>query len=119
MWKLQSEAEYEKRAKRWPKKHQREFAAVHDHLDALLLALNCGAKVEEAVKRGYVHSERRGAIAIDQKGGGGGLKETRLYVYLNKSSQLIHLITFGDKSTQKDDVKYASEFVGRLTTDKK
>jgi hypothetical protein len=116
MWKLQPEADYEKKARRWPNKYRREFAAVHDNLDALLIALNCGAKVEEAVKRGFIHSEPHGVIAIDQKGGGAGLKETRLYVWLDKTAKLIRLITMGDKNSQRMDIQYSSEFVDSLNS---
>jgi putative component of toxin-antitoxin plasmid stabilization module len=114
MWKLQPETDYERRAKNWPKKHQREFVAVHDNLDTLLKALNSGAKLEQ-IKFGFMHPEPRGVIAIDQKGGGRGLKETRLYTYLNRASQLVHLITLGDKNTQSADIRYTSEFVASLT----
>lgn len=64
-----------------------------------------------------MHPEPRGVIAIDQKGGGKGLKETRLYIFLNKIPQIVHLVTLGDKSTQKADIKYATEFVDALLTD--
>jgi putative component of toxin-antitoxin plasmid stabilization module len=113
MWKVQPETEYEKRAGKWPKKHQREFVAVHTNLRTYLRALNSGAKVEQT-RYGFMHSEPRGVVAIDQKGGGVGLKETRLYVYVNKSLEIIHLITIGDKSTQRVDIQYACEFVRRL-----
>jgi hypothetical protein len=114
MWIIQPEPEYEKKAKRWPNKYRREFSGVHDNLDALMMALNCGAKVEEAVKRGFIHAEPRGVVAIDQ-GGGKGLKETRLYVYLDKVRSLAYLITIGDKNSQKVDIQYASEFVDSIT----
>jgi putative component of toxin-antitoxin plasmid stabilization module len=113
MWRVQPETEYEKRAGRWPKKHQREWAAVHNNLRAYLKALSSGAKVEQT-RYGFMHFEPRGVIAIDQKRGGVGLKETRLYVYVNKPLEIIHLITIGDKSTQKTDIQYACEFVSRL-----
>jgi hypothetical protein len=82
MWKLQAEAEYEKRVRRWPKKYQREFIAAHDNLDTYLTALNCGAKVEQ-IKFGFMHSEPRGVVAIDQKGGGGWSK-TNAVVHVSK-----------------------------------
>jgi hypothetical protein len=113
MWKVQPEDEYLKRTKKWPKKHRREFAAVHSNLDTFLAALNQGAKLEH-VKYGFVHPEPRGVLAIDQKGGGTSLKETRLYVFFDTSTQVVHLITLGDKDSQTADVRYASEFVDQL-----
>jgi hypothetical protein len=117
MWISHAEAEYEKRARGWPKKHIREFVAVHDNLETLLLALNQGARIGH-FKLGFMHPEPRGVIAIDQKGGGAGLKETRLYTYPMIPTQVIHLITLGDKSTQKADIEYASKFVDELIRQK-
>jgi putative component of toxin-antitoxin plasmid stabilization module len=114
MWALQAEAEYEKRVGKWPKKHRREFGAMHDNLDTFLKALQRGAKLEQ-IRFGFLHPEPRGVLAIDQKGGGAGLKETRLYTYPNKTAQLVHVITIGDKSTQEADIKYSCEFVDNLT----
>ena len=114
MWTLLPEVEYEKRARKWPKKHQREFVAMHDNLDTFLGALSRGAKLEQ-IGFGFVHNEPQGILAIDQKGGGAGLKETRLYIYPVRESQVIHLITIGDKNTQKADIQYACEFVCGLT----
>ena len=113
MWKPQPEAEYERRARKWPKKYQAEFTATHINLDTFLKALMGGAVVEQ-IQFGFMHREPRGVIAIDQKGGRGSLKQTRLYTYPNKGSQVLHLITLGDKSTQKSDIRYACEFVDSL-----
>lgn len=120
MWQLQPDDEYLKRIKNknWLKKYQREFAAIHDNLDTLIKTLNSGAKVEEAIKRGYIHREPRQIIAIDQKGGGAGLKQSRLYVYLDKRTNIVHLITIGDKSTQKGDIQYSINFVDTLLASK-
>ena len=113
MWNPQPEDEYVRRVKRWPKKHRRELLAVHDNLDTFLRALNQGAKLEH-VKFGFIHPEPRGVLAIDQKGGGQSLKQTRLYTYPDKMTQLVHLITLGDKNSQRADIKCASEFVDQL-----
>lgn len=113
MWNLLPDAEYSKRVARWPKKYRRELLAVHNNLDTLLLALNRGAKPEHA-RFGFVHPEPRGVLAIDQKGGGASLKETRLYVYLERTTGVVHLITLGDKASQSSDIEYTSEFVDRL-----
>ena len=113
MWKTQPDDEYIKRAKKWPKKYRRELLAVHNNLDTFLGALNCGAKPEHA-RFGFIHPEPRGVLAIDQKGGGSSLKETRLYTFPEADTQVVHLITLGDKDSQEADVRYASEFVDEL-----
>ncbi len=113
MWKLQRTAEFEKRVRKWPKKHRRELTAMFDKLDTFLGALNAGAPVEQ-VKFGFIHSEPHGVLAIDQKGGGSGLKQTRLYTYPKKSEQILHLIVIGDKASQKSDIEFCSHFVKLL-----
>ena len=114
MWRLQPEAEYEKRVNKWPNKHRRELKAMHDNLDTVLGALNQGAKLEH-INFGFIHREPRGVLAIDQKGGGAGLKQTRLYVYPDTATEIVHLVTIGDKSSQQADIKHATEFVDALT----
>ena len=114
MWRLEPDADYLKRAGKWPKKYRREFLAVHDNLDTVLAALNQGAKPEH-IRVGFLHTEPRGVLAIDQKGGGPSLKQTRLYIYLDTDARLVHLITLGDKGSQEADIRYASEFVDQLT----
>ncbi len=83
MWKVQAEDDYLRRIEKWPKKYHRELKAVHDNLDTFWGALKEGAKLEH-IKFGFIHYEPKGVLAIDQKGGGSGLKQTRLYLYPNK-----------------------------------
>lgn len=113
MWNVQPEDEYVRRVNKWPKKHRRELLAMHDNLDTFLRALNQGAKLEQA-KFGFIHPEPCGVLAIDPKGGGPSLKATRLYTYPDNTTRLVHLITLGDKDSQRADIKYASEFVDDL-----
>lgn len=115
MWKLERDADYEKRVKQWPKKYRRELRAMHDNLDTFFKALNQGASVENA-RFGFIHNEPKGVKAIDQKGAGGGVKQTRLYVFPDTISKIVHLITIGDKNTQRADIRYAVAFVDNLST---
>ena len=118
MWKLEANAEYDKRVRKWPKKHRRELQAMHNNLDTFFMALKRGALLENAVRYGFVHDERKGIKAIDQKGAGAGVKQTRLYIFPNKTTKTVHLITIGDKSSQKADIQYAGDFVDNLGTRK-
>lgn len=113
MWKLEPSVEYEKRVRHWPKKYRRELLAMHDNLDTLFQALQRGANVND-IRFGFVHGESRRILAIDQKGAGAGVTQTRLYIFPDKSSKIVHLITVGDKGTQKADIRYAVEFVDNL-----
>ena len=113
MWSVAPSDDYLRRHKRYEKKHSRELAAVLDNLDTFLTALREGAKVQQ-VKAGFLHPEPLGVLAIDHKGGGKALAETRLYVYPDEDGEVLHIITLGDKRSQADDIGLCREFVAEL-----
>lgn len=86
------------------------LATVHE-------SLNRGAKVEH-VRFGFIHAEPMGVWAIDQKGGGQGLKQCRLYVFPHQESLELVLITLGDKASQHDDIKFCKMLVTSLVSKK-
>lgn len=110
MWTLQPTDEYQRRHKRYEKKHRRELQAVSDNLDTFLQSLNEGAK-PHPLRFGFLHAEPHGVVAIDQKGGGANLAQTRLYVFPDEHQEVLHVLTLGDKRTQSEDIKYCSSFV--------
>ena len=57
-----------------------------------------------AIHAGFMHTEPGGVIAIDQRGGGGNLRETRLYTYADSVNRTLHLLLIGDKATQRRDL---------------
>jgi hypothetical protein len=116
MWKMEPESDYKRALKRFVKKHKREIQAAHDNLDTFFEALLAGATPQQ-VKLGCIHPEPSGVLAFDQKGGGAGLKEIRLYTYPDESTETLYIITIGDKSTQKKDVQYCSERVADLRSE--
>ena len=65
---------------------------------------------------GYIHDEGKGVRAIDQRGGAKGkLRQTRLYVYPDVDAKVLHqIITIGDKSSQREDIKLSADFVVQL-----
>ena len=79
MWKVQPEAEYQKRTRAWPKKHRREFVAVHDNLDTYLKALNGGAKIEQ-IKFGFMHPEPRNSGNRSKRRWGWPQADSALYL---------------------------------------
>lgn len=117
MWSLEPHADFEKKLKLFEKKHRQELKNVLDNLDTFLKALQAGAKPQQ-VKRGFIHPEPRGVLAFDQKGEGKHLKATRLYAYPDEDTCTIHVITIGDKASQKEDIKLASGFVEGLLRSK-
>jgi hypothetical protein len=113
MWKIKSTDEYQKWLKHYQKKRPRELAAVLDNLDTYYKTLISGTKPKQAVF-GFVHSEPRDVVAIDQKGGGPSLAQTRLYVYPDLTREVLYVITLGDKKSQKDDIAICKDFVKKL-----
>jgi hypothetical protein len=98
MWKLADPTEeYERRRKRFEKKKRNQLLAVLDNLDTLMQGLKDGLKLEQVATFGFVHREPCGVLAVDQKGGGAKLAQTRLYVYPDKESMTVHPIILGDK----------------------
>lgn len=85
---------FQRRLKRWAKKHPNELQAnldtYHEHLNA--------GQSPQVIQLGFVHNEPHGVKAIDQKGGGPYLAQTRLYIFPEESNQTLHLITLGDKN---------------------
>ena len=113
MWEMEPLEGYKRRCKHWPKKYRRELIAVHDNLDTFFKALRSGQTPAQA-KFGFIHPESLGALAIDPKGGGPHLKETRLYIYPDEKRQRLYVITLGDKDTQTEDIKACKPIVQAL-----
>lgn len=114
MWKLEPTEEYQRRHKRYEKDHPRELQAVLDNLDTYFKSLEEGVKPLQ-IKHGFLHNESLGVVAIDQKGGGRNLAQTRLYVYPDAETEVLYVITLGDKRSQKkEDIPTCRSFVTRL-----
>lgn len=113
MWQLEPTDQYERDLKWYLKKRPGELAAVLNNLQRYLNQLNA-APNSKAIMAGYLHPEQSGVIAVDQKGGGGNLQETRLYTFADDENKVLHLITIGNKDTQHDDVQQSSGFVKAL-----
>jgi hypothetical protein len=105
MWDYEPDEMFDRRAKRYQKDHPRELQAVLTNLNILQKALQAGANPQK-IPFGFIHVEQRGVVAIDQKGGakrragqkgGKSLAQTRLYVYLDRDTETVHLVTLGDE----------------------
>src|SRR6476620_4149659 len=99
MWTLDPSDEYKKRHKWFAKKRKRELAAVLANLDLVHKALDRGLTINQLATFGFVHHEPQDVLAIDQKGGGNDLRQTRLYVLIQICGECIKLLTIGDKET--------------------
>lgn len=117
MWKIVKTDEFEKRHRWFEKKRPRELAAVLDNLDTFFTALTAGAKPQQ-IRLGCIHVEPHGVLALDQKGGGKNLAQTRLYIYPDVDREVVTVITVGGKDTQPEDIKLCGEFVEQLRQSK-
>jgi hypothetical protein len=113
MWKLAPTDEYQRRHKRYVKDNPRELQAVLDNLDTYFKSLEAGVKPLQ-ISHGFMHNEPLGVVAIDQKGGGKSLAQTRLYVYPEPETETLFVITLGDKRSQKADIATCRDFVTEL-----
>ena len=113
-WHIEPTDAYERAHKHYEKKQPQELKAVLDKLDRFFKTVAHGVH-PQFVTAGYIHNEGKGVKAIDQRGGvKGNLRQTRLYVYPDVDAKVLYLITIGDKSSQKNDIKLSADFVVQL-----
>ena len=103
-WVFQTTARFERDRAYYEKKHPRELdACLRNTLIRYLPMLNATPN-PRTIQAGFLHAEPGGVMAVDQKGGGGNLRETRLYTYACAATRVLHLLLLGDKSTQRRDL---------------
>ncbi len=117
MWQIEATPQWDRDRKWYEKKRPAELAAVLHNLKRYVLQLNA-APNPKAFTTGYMHHEPRGVVALDQKGGGANLQETRLYVFPNEEQKVLYIITIGNKDGQADDIRFCTEFVEFFTKNK-
>lgn len=114
MWTIETTTQWEKDQKWYEKKRPDELAAVLRNLKRYLALLNC-SKNSKCAEAGYLHKEPADVVAVDQRGGGGNLEETRLYTYASDQTHHLYLITIGNKQYQYSDIEYCKAFVHSLS----
>ena len=114
-WNIISTDKYERRYKQYEKKHPNELKAILNNLDTYQKTLNL-LNHPKLINAGFIHPEPKGIIAIDQKGGSQKvkLKQTRLYLYPDSENKIVHLLTIGDKNTQKEDILFCKNEVEKI-----
>lgn len=111
MWTFEWTADYEKRSKAYRKKWRHELDAVLNNLQKFHVALNEGAHPLQTDFT-FVRNERKGLLAIDESQNPGILRATRLYIYPELETKILHVITIGDKSNrQSDDIQKCHDFI--------
>jgi hypothetical protein len=102
-WRLQPEPGYLRDQRWYAKKRPRELQACLRNLERFMTLLS-HAPHPLAVQAGFLHPESHGMVALDQRGGGANLAETRLYILAHAPSRVVHLLGIGSKSTQAADL---------------
>lgn len=115
MWAIQLTTQFEKDQKHYSKKRPNELSATLNNLQRLLGILNSGKK-PGTFQAGFIHEEPGGVLAVDQKGGGKNLQETRLYTFPETQTETLHLITIGNKKSQPSDIQLARVFAESIKT---
>lgn len=111
MWKPFATGLYEHDSKKYSQKKPNELAAVERNLAKFVNILNAGTKPLQMAGLKFVHNERKGVYAIDESGYKIKTQVARLYVWCEEPTELVHLITIGDKHSQSDDIDIAQDYV--------
>ena len=100
--------------KKFGKKHRNLVFNLFENLQKYFELLEEGEHPEQ-LKRylSFVHDEKRGLYAIDQRPPVKGF-QLRLYIYPDISNQNLHILIVGDKNSQKDDIKLAQKAIKEL-----
>lgn len=110
---MQTTERWEKDKAWYVKKRPAELTAVLRNLERYMEMLEA-APNPLAVSGGFLHPESMGIVALDQKGGGKNLQQTRLYVFAEVKTQILHLLTIGDKAIQPRDIQFCQETIETL-----
>lgn len=91
------------------KNHPNEYTSLFANLSKIQGLFRSGHKVG-GFHVNFFRSEGEGVYRIGQTGVPGAL-ESRLYVYPDSESQLLHILEIGEKSGQQADIKNAKKKV--------
>ena len=114
-WVLLPHSSYLRDFRWYTKKRPAELAAVLRNLDRTMTLL-ANSPHARTIQAGFLHTEPHGMVALDQRGGGGRLQETRLYGYAHAGSRTVHLLGIGDKSSQPADLTRLSPLARTLNS---
>jgi hypothetical protein len=114
-WVLLPHSAYLRDLRWYTKKRPVELSAVLRNLERFMILLTRSPSAR-SVHAGFIHPEPHGMVALDQRGGGGRLQETRLYCYAHACSRTIYLLGIGDKSSQPADLARLSPVARTLNS---
>lgn len=115
-WKALPTARADRDLQRLPRRHPREHAALLRNLSRYLGLLDA-APHARLIRAGFLHPEPGGVLAIDERGGGPGLRAMRLYTFADARTRTLHLLLIGDKDSQHADLRTLPTLLRELNLD--
>ena len=115
MWQLEPITQWERDKKWYEKKRPNELAAVLHNLKRYLAQLNA-APNPKAIMAGYLHPR------ADGRGGGGSARRGRQFAgntalsLSGRRTEMLYIITIGNKDEQPADIEFCKEFVKNNNT---
>lgn len=94
------------------KKHGAELDECLEHLEYYYDSIEQGQNPLQ-VEGSFVRGEGKGLVALSNSSGKHQLA-TRLYVYAHVVGKTLHVISVGDKSSQKQDIKDGHKYIADL-----
>jgi hypothetical protein len=120
-WEIHESDFFQRKLRQFRKNNKGLDTLLFDNLDTYFNTLKAGL-LPINIKAGFIHKEPNGVKAIDQKGpkkpGMGKPKEARLYIFPDPDTNILHLITIGDKNSQQADITDCRDFFKDLKNNK-
>ncbi len=115
-WNIEEADKFTKTFRLYEKKHGEAAIATMANLGSYVQLLSKGLNPLQ-ISTSYVHDERKGSIAVDQKKQKRKLRETRLYFYPDMEKKTVYLLIIGDKNSQQADIKFCRVQIKTLRSD--
>ena len=106
-WSLNADFAAKNQFEKFNKNHPREYQSLFANLDKILTLLKQGRKVG-GFYVGFFRSEGDGLFRIGQTGVSHAL-ESRLYIYPDSETRILHILGIGEKSGQQNDINAAKK----------
>ena len=115
-WDIETTSVFEARIRDLAKKNRLSVESALENLSTYMNQLYHGINPMQ-IKFGFIHPEGNfGAVAIAGSRRR-GVRAVRLYVYPDVEARTLHLVTAGDKGSQKRrDVPFVRDYVEQLRT---
>ncbi len=104
--------------KKLKKKQKQLIDNIFQNLETYIILIESNGN-PDLIKRNntFVHEEKNGLYAIDQRPPAGG-NQYRLYIYPDVENLTLYVLIIGDKKTQSSDIKEAHKDIGRIRNGK-